>query len=176
MPAPTSTAASASTSRPGCCSAWRSSLATRAAAPVELRAEHGSLRLVAGTTDLTIPYLDGNAAAAVQLDAEAIAALYDQLRPVAKTAGVITLFLEASDGTVLLDGQGDTSFSATAQGRPIVSLCPVAATASAGDPRALDALFELFTLLEAHEPEWYQKRHYRIAHDALRAAGRIVQV
>jgi len=158
-------------------------LATRAATPVELRAEHGSLRLVAGITDLTFACLDGNAAAAVQLDGEAITALYDQLRPVAKTAGVLALFIEASDGTVLLDGRGDTSFSATAQGRPIISPCPVAepqpdvtpvaAPAPADHPRTLDALFELFTLLETHEPEWYLKRHYRIAHEALQSAGRL---
>ena len=137
-------------------------LAHRGGTPVTIRAEHGTLHLNAGPTALTIPGLDGDAAAAAQLGAESFAALYKQLRPAAKTAGVTAIFVEA-DGTVILDGRGETKFSAIVQGTPIAHT----------DTCAVDALHELFTLLEQHEPEWYLKRHYRIAQEALRSAGRL---
>ena len=137
-------------------------LAHRSGTTVTMRAEHGTLHLNAGPTDLTIPGVDGDAAAAALLDAESFTALYEQLRPAAKTAGVIAIFVEA-DGTVILDGRGETKFSAVVQGTPIATV----------DTCALDALHELFTLLEQHEPEWYLKRHYRIAQEALQSAGRL---
>jgi hypothetical protein len=64
---------------------------------------------------------------------------------------------------VILDGRGETKFSAIVQGTPVTS----------ADTHAVDALQELFTLLEQHEPPWYLKRHYRIAQEALQSAGRL---
>jgi hypothetical protein len=145
-------------------------LAQRGGTPVTMYAEHGTLRLLADTTELTIPGLDGDGAAAVQLDAVALNALYDQLRPAAKTAGVIAIFIEPADGQVILDGRGETTFSAITQGTPV----PIVPTAEPSPSApATEALFELFTLLEQHEPPWYLKRHYRIACEALQSAGRL---
>ena len=161
-------------------------LAARAGTPVEVRAERGRLHLVAGTIDLTFPCLDGHGIAAVRLEADAYSALYDQLRPVVKSAGAITVFVEPSDGLVYLCGQDET-FSAEAKGEtirivtaptpepePAPAPAPVpAAPMPATNNQIAEALYELFTLLERHEPEWYQRRHFRIANEALQRAGRI---
>jgi hypothetical protein len=140
-------------------------LVQRGGTPTIIRAEHGTLHLSAAPTELTIPGLDGDGAAAVQLDAAAYLALYEQLRPVARTAGVLAIFIVPSDGQVILDGRGETRFSAVAQGTPATE-APLPAPTT-------EALFELFTLLEQHEPPWYLKRHYRIACAALQSAGRL---
>jgi hypothetical protein len=145
-------------------------LAQRGGTHVTMYAEHGILRLIADTTELTLPGLDGDGAAAVQLDAVACLTLYEQLRPAAKTAGVIAIFIEPADGQVILDGRGETRFSVVAQGTPVL----VAPTTEPSPPApTTEALFELFTLLEQHEPPWYLKRHYRIACEALQSAGRL---
>ena len=157
-------------------------LTARAGTPVEVRAESGRLHLVAGIIDLTFPCLDGHGNAAVRLEADAFTALYDQLRPAARSVGAITVFVEPSDGSVYLCGQDET-FSAEAKGEtiPIVTAppsepapAPVTATkVPVANNQIAEALYELFTLLERHEPEWYQRRHFRIAHEALQEAGRI---
>jgi hypothetical protein len=145
-------------------------LAQRGGTQVTMYAEHGTVRLIADTTELTLPGLDGDGAAAVQLDAVALNALYDQLRPAAKTAGVIAIFIEPSDGQVILDGRGEITFSVITQGTPIPIVPTTEPPLSAP---TTEALFELFTLLEQHEPPWYLKRHYRIACEALQSAGRL---
>ena len=139
-------------------------LAQRADAPITIHTENGALRLVAGAIDLSIPGLDGGATCAVRLETDAFAALYEQIRPAVKRAGTLTLFV-ATDGSIVLDSQ-ETGFSASAQGTYLPSL-------SVTDTDIADALQLLFGLLEAHEPAWYQKKHYRIAHDALEASGRL---
>ena len=102
-------------------------LLTRATMPADLRAEHGKLRLSAGATDLTLTCLDGSGAAAVSLEADVITTLYDQLRPAARSAGALTIFLEPWDGSVFLCSQDET-FSAEARGAPILTLTtPLAA-------------------------------------------------
>jgi hypothetical protein len=155
-------------------------LAQRANAPIAIHAENGALRLIAGAIDLSIPGLDGGATCAVRLETDALAALYEQLRPAVKRAGALTIFV-ATDGSLVFDSQ-ETGFSASAQGTYLPILAPstsapesgsVTAGFSSTDTNIADALQLLFGLLEAHEPAWYQKKHYRIAHDALTASGRI---
>ncbi len=69
----------------------------------------------AGVTDLTLTCLDGDGSAAVCLEADALTALYDLLRPAARSAGAITVFVEPLDGSVYLCDQGET-FSAEVRG------------------------------------------------------------
>jgi hypothetical protein len=158
-------------------------LTIRAGKPVELRAEQGALHLIADTVDLTVPGSDGDGSAAIRLEHAALAALYEQLRPVAKIAGTLHVFVEPSDGAIVLCGHGDDAFTATAEGEPIPSaptptgtstLEPTPASILADATPVAEALYELFTLLERHEPEWYQRRHSRIAHEALAGVGRLV--
>jgi hypothetical protein len=139
-------------------------LAQRANAPIQIEAANGALRLIAGAIDLSIPGVDGDGHCAVRLETDAFAALYEQIRPAVKRAGTLTLFV-ATDGSIVFDSQ-DTGFSASAQGTYLPSL-------SVTDTHIADALQLLFGLLEAHEPAWYQKKHYRIAHAALTASGRL---
>jgi hypothetical protein len=156
-------------------------LVARAGTPAEVRAENGTLRLVAGPIDVTFPCLDGSNSAAVRLDHATVKALYDDLRPVASKLGAVTIFVAPSDGSVVCSTD-DGAFSALAQGEAIMVVPPMPAPPTepdaadrppVADAAALDALYELFTLLETHEPAWYQRKHYRIAHTALTAAGRI---
>ncbi len=151
-------------------------LITRAALSVDLLAVHGTLRLSAGPIDLIIPCRDGDGTAAVRLEHATVTALYDQLRPDARCAGLLNLFVEPSDGSLFVCGEA--GFAAEASGtvltsEPAAHACPRHTPAPAADTPALDALHELFTLLETHEPEWYLRRHYRLAHTALHHAGRI---
>lgn len=150
-------------------------LASHATGSVDVRIDYGQLRLVAGPIDVSYPCLDGDEAAALRLPADAFSALYERLRPVATRLGPVTVFITPSDGSLVLCTEGDT-FSASAYGQPIVSLSPAPApgadVANTVTPMA-DALYELFALLETHEPEWYQRRHYRLAHTALHRAGRL---
>jgi hypothetical protein len=96
-------------------------LALRGTAPVELRAERGRLHLVGDVTDLKLRCLDGSGTAAVSLEADVMSTLYDQLRPAARSAGAITIFVEPVDGSVYLCSQDET-FSAEARGVPIAAL------------------------------------------------------
>ena len=96
-------------------------LTTRATTSTDLRAERGKLRLTAGATDLTLACLEGDGSAGVCLEASALSALYDQLRPTAKSGGAITIFVEPVDGAVYLCSQDET-FSAEARGVPIPTL------------------------------------------------------
>jgi hypothetical protein len=96
-------------------------LLTRATTPTDLRAERGKLRLSTGATELTLTCLDGSGAAAISLEADVITTLYDQLRPAARSAGALTIFLEPWDGSVYLCSQDET-FSAEARGAPIPTL------------------------------------------------------
>jgi hypothetical protein len=152
-------------------------LVQRAGTPIAIHAENGALRLVAGAIDLAIPGLDGGATCAVRLETDAFAALYEQLRPAVKRAGALTIFV-ATDGSLVFDSQ-ETGFSASAHGTYLPIRAP--STSALSDDTApsitaiqtADALQLLFGLLEAHEPEWYLKKHFRIAHDALAASGRI---
>ena len=96
-------------------------LALRATTPIELGAEHGKLRLSTGATDLTLACLDGSGTAAVSLEADVLSTLYDQLRPAARSAGPITLFVETASGSVYLCSQDET-FSAEASGVPLPTL------------------------------------------------------
>jgi hypothetical protein len=153
-------------------------LAQRANTPIQIAAANGTLHLSAGAIDLSIPGLDGGGHCAVRLEAAAFAALYEQLRPAVKRAGALTLFV-ATDGSIVFDSQ-DTGFSVSAQGIALAilppstsALEPASATPSPSDTHIVDALQLLFGLLEAHEPAWYQKKHYRIAHDGLAASGRL---
>jgi hypothetical protein len=157
-------------------------LASRAGTSVELRAEQGALHLIANTVNLTVPGSDGDGSAAIRLEQAALAALYEQLRPIAKTAGTLHVFVEPSDRTIVLCGHGDDEFAATAQGEPLpIAPTPTGTSTSAPMPASTladatpvaEALYELFTLLERHEPEWYQRRHSRIAHEALTQVGRL---
>lgn len=160
-------------------------LLTRTRMPVDLVATHGTLRLSAGPVDLTIPCRDGEGVAAIRLDCDAVTTLYEQLRPDATRVGTLNLFVEPSDGSLFLCGAGDSAFAAEASGTTIpiapvtaahplpMAASPITTPAPAADTPAIDALYELFTLLETHEPAWYQRRHFRIAHDALRDAGRV---
>jgi hypothetical protein len=160
-------------------------LAARAAMPVEVRADHSTLQLVAGMMTLSFPCLDGDGTAAIRLEHAALSALYEQLRPVARSAGVLNLFVEPSDGLLFLCDQGNTDFSATASGQAItIAANPASETTPAPEPvatkmtpiaetPAVAALYELFTLLEQHEPDWYLRRHERVAHQALCAEGRL---
>ena len=95
-------------------------LAQRSGTPVEIHAEHGTLRLVAGAIDLSIASLDGSDVSSVRLDADTFAALYEELRPIAKYMHTLTIFV-AADGTVIINSQ-DTDFSTTAYGTPIAIL------------------------------------------------------
>jgi hypothetical protein len=158
-------------------------LASRAGLPAELRAELGALRLIADAVDLTVPGSDGDGSAAIRLEHAALAALYEQLRPIAKTAGTLHVFVEPSDRAIVLCGHGDDAFTATAHGEPI-PLAPTPTGISTSEPTSAstladatpvaEALYELFTLLERHEPEWYQRRHSRIAYEALMGVGRLI--
>ena len=143
-------------------------LGLRAEQPLALHADNGLLRVVSGPIDLSYPCQDGSAAASVQLALADAGTLYDALRAVAPRLGALTLFLSPADGTVIITD--DTDFSVCAQGEAVV--CPAPAL-PIPPTTAVEALHELFTLLEAHEPEWYLKRHYRLAHTALSHAGRI---
>jgi hypothetical protein len=96
-------------------------LALRGTAPVELRAERGRLHLVGDVTDLKLRCLDGSGTAAVSLEADVLSTLYDQLRPAARSAGAITIFVEPVDGSVYLCSRDET-FSAEARGVPIAAL------------------------------------------------------
>ncbi len=150
-------------------------LASRATSPVDVSIDYGQLRLVAGPIDVSYPCLDGDEAAALRLPADAFNVLYDRLRPVATRLGTVTVFMTPSDGSLVLCSEGDT-FSASAYGQPIASPSPTpapGADAAHTVTPMVDALYELFALLEAHEPEWYQRRHYRLAHTALHRAGRV---
>jgi hypothetical protein len=161
-------------------------LVSRAGTPVEIHAENGQLRLVAGPIDVRFPCLDGSEAAAVRIDHDRFKALYDDLRPVATSLGAVTVFVVPSDGTVVISTD-DSTFSTDAQGEtldahaseprtePATSATPAPSNPypPVADAATVDALYELFTLLEAHEPDWYQRKHYRVAHAALTAAGRI---
>jgi hypothetical protein len=155
-------------------------LAQRANAPIQIEATSGALHLVAGAIDLSIPGLDGDGHCAVRLERAALAALYERLRPAIKNVNSLTIFV-ANDGSLVIDHQ-ETDFSASAQGIALAIPSLNASTpatqnstidGSAADAHIADALQLLFGLLEAHEPEWYQKKHYRIAHDALAASGRL---
>jgi hypothetical protein len=161
-------------------------LVSRAGTPVEIHAENGQLRLVAGPIDVRFPCLDGSEAAAVRIDHDRFKALYDDLRPVAPRLGAVTVFVVSSDATVVISTD-DSTFSTDAQGetldayvtKTIVDLAtsaiatPSDAHPPVADAVTVDALYELFTLLETHEPDWYQRKHYHVAHAALTAAGRI---
>jgi hypothetical protein len=96
-------------------------LTLHAATPIELRAERGRLHLVGDATDLKLRCLDGSGTAAVSLEADVISTLYDQLRPAARSAGAISLFVETTSGSVYLCSQDET-FSAEARGVPITAL------------------------------------------------------
>jgi hypothetical protein len=146
-------------------------LARRGGATITIRAQDGTLHLNAGTTALTVPGLDGASRAATQLDEHAFSTLYEQLRPIVRTAGVLAIFVE-TDGTLILDSRGETTFSAVIQGTPLAIASIVEATPSA-ELRTAGALHELFLLLEQHEPEWYLRRHERIAREALQRVGRL---
>jgi hypothetical protein len=37
--------------------------------------------------------------------------------------------------------------------------------------QASEALYALFSLLEQHEPDWYLRKHHRVAHAVLSTAG-----
>jgi hypothetical protein len=158
-------------------------LASRAGTSVELRAEQGALHLTADAISLTLPGSDGDGSAAIRLEHAALAVLYEQLRPVAKTAGTLHVFVEPSDRAIVLCGHGDDAFTATLEGEPIpLAPTPTGTSTSETTPTSTladatpiaEALYELFTLLERHEPEWYQRRHSRIAHEALSRVGRLV--
>jgi len=158
-------------------------LTIRAGTSVELRAEQGTLHLIADAIELTLPGADGDGSAAIRLEHTVLAALYEQLRPIAKTAGALHVFVEPSDRAIVLCGHGDDAFTATAQGEPIPIASattsiptpePTPASTLADATPVAEALYELFTLLERHEPEWYQRRHSRIAHEALTGVGRLV--
>ncbi len=155
-------------------------LAQRTNAPIQIEAANGALRLVAGAIDLSIPGLGGDGHCAVRLEADAFAALYEQLRLAVKSAGALTIFV-ATDGSIVFDSQ-ETGFSASAQGAALPISAPITPASAQPDStpaasitaiQTADALQLLFWLLEAHEPEWYLKKHYRIAHDALAASGRL---
>ncbi len=141
-------------------------LVQRGGTPVIIRAEHGTLHLTAAPTELTIPGLDGDGAAAVQLDDAAFGRPLRAAAPTVRTVGVLAIFIVLADGQVILDGRGETRFSAVAQGTPVPG---TPATEAPLPAPTTEALFELFTLLEQHEPPWYLKRHYRIACEALQA-------
>ena len=96
-------------------------LTTRSATATDLRAERGKLRLSTGATDLTLACVEGDGIAGVCLEASALTALYDQLRPTARSGGAITIFVEPVDGSVYLCSQDET-FSAEARGVPIPAL------------------------------------------------------
>jgi hypothetical protein len=115
-------------------------LAQRAGTPVEIHVNNGALRLVAGAMDLSLPGLDGSDACSVCLEADAVVALYEQLRPAVKSAGMLTIFA-ATDGSVILNSQ-DTDFSATAQGvaLPIPAAQHIARSTSMADTQTVDAL------------------------------------
>jgi hypothetical protein len=158
-------------------------LTIRAGTSVELRAEQSCLHLIADAIELTVPGSDGDGSAAIRLEHRALAALYEQLRPIAKTAGVLNLFVEPSDRALVLCGHGDDAFTATLEGEPLPSApTPTGISASESTPASTladatpvaEVLYELFTLLERHEPEWYQRRHSRIAHEALTQVGHLV--
>jgi hypothetical protein len=155
-------------------------LAQRAGTAVELCADTGTLRLSAGTIAVAIPCLDGSDRCSVRIEADTFAALYEQLRLTVKRAGALTVFVSA-DGSIVLSSQ-EADFSAAARGIAIplpmpepstLEAAPVAASTSSADTQTIDALFELFTLLEQHEPDWYLKEHYRVAASALAASGRL---
>ena len=160
-------------------------LAQRGGTAVEIHADDGTLRLIAGAVTMAIPCLDGSDTCAVRMEADTFAALYEQLRAAVKTAASLTIFV-STDGSLIINSQ-ESDFSAAAQGEPIqvpapeppsptaptAAPPPTAAPAPVVDTQAIEALQLLFGLLEAHEPEWYLKKHYRIAHDALAASGRI---
>jgi hypothetical protein len=160
-------------------------LATRAATPVEVRADHSTLQLVAGMITLSFPCLDGDGTAAIRLEHAALSAPYEQLRPVVRSVGVLNLFVEPSDGLLFLCDQDNSDFSATASGQALMLTAnPVSEMMPAPQPIAtrviplnetptVAALYELFTLLEQHEPDWYLRRHERVAHQALCAEGRL---
>ena len=155
-------------------------LVARGDTPIALRVECGTLHLDAPPIALAFPGIDGGNSAAVRLETQAVAALYEQLRPIAKRLAVITIFVAPSDGSVVLCSHDET-FSATAQGTTLPASTPALSQPDSAlthaPPRAdsdiVEALYELFTLLEAHEPAWYQRRHSRIVHTALQSAGRI---
>ena len=96
-------------------------LTTRSATATDLRAERGKLRLSTGATDLTLACVEGDGIAGVCLEASALTALYDQLRPTARSGGAITIFVEPVDGSVYLCSQDET-FSAETRGVPIPAL------------------------------------------------------
>ena len=116
-------------------------LAQRAGTPVEIHVNNGALRLVAGAIDLSLPCLDGSDICSVRLEADALVALYEQLRLAVKSMGMLILFA-ATDGSVILNSQ-DSDFSATAQGiaLPLPAPKPIAPSTSVGDIQTVDALF-----------------------------------
>jgi len=115
-------------------------LLQRAGTPVEIHVNNGALRLVAGATHLSLPCLDGSDACSVRLEADALAAVYEQLRSALKGMRTLTIFA-ATDGSLIFHSQG-TDFSATAQGTvlPIATSEPIAPSASMADTQTVDAL------------------------------------
>ena len=114
-------------------------LAQRGGTPVDIHLNNGALRLLAGAIDLAFPGLDGSDSCSLRLEHEALQALYQELRPVAKHMGALTLFA-ATDGSLVVDGQ-DTDFSASAQGTPLPILAPVQSTPNSPiiDAQAVDS-------------------------------------
>jgi hypothetical protein len=108
-------------------------LAQRGGTPVEIHAECGALRLIAGGIDISIPCLDGGDTSSVCLDAETFAAVYEQLRPIVKRMNTLTVFV-AADGTLIINSQ-DTDFSTTAHGTPIAVHQPPTGLLSLAHPR-----------------------------------------
>ncbi len=116
-------------------------LVQRVGTPVEIHVNNGAIRLVAGATDLSLPCLDGSDVYSVRLEADALAAVYEQLRPAVKSMRTLTIFA-ATDGSLIFHSQ-DTDFSATAQGTalPIPTPQPIAPSTSMADTQTVDAPF-----------------------------------
>ena len=147
-------------------------LVARAETPIAFHAEQGRLRLVAGSIDVSYPCADGCETAAVRIAPDAFKALYDALRAIAPKLATVTVFVTPGDGSVVVTD--NLAFSACVQGESIPGASPTPEpTAPVADTGTVDALYELFTLLETHEPAWYLKRHYRMAHTALHEVGRV---
>jgi len=89
-------------------------LVLRAGTPIDIHLNNGALCLVSGAIDLTLPGLDGSDSCSIQLSAEALSALYQELRPITRSLGLLTLFA-AQDGSLII-ASPDTDFSVTAQG------------------------------------------------------------
>jgi hypothetical protein len=92
-------------------------LVLRAGTPIDIHLNNGALRLLAGAIDLALAGADGSDSCSVQLTADALSALYQELRPVTRGLSLLTLFA-AQDGSLIIDSP-DTDFSVTAQGRAL---------------------------------------------------------